>query len=612
VRKYALAIIAVVLLCLVAALGTASASPGTVTVDSTTEVVDGNTSSISALNASPGSDGVISLPEAIHAANNTAGSDTIEFNIPTSDPGYEVSGITGTWTISLTSSLPTLSGGGTIISGTTQAVYQGDLNLNGPEIEISGASMSSGECLRIQSADNVVHGLVINSCPTHGVNIIGASATGNTVSGNYIGTDASGSSDLGNGQNGVEIRQGAQDNVIGGDSPEERNVISGNTWDGVRISTGSGNTISGNYIGTDASGSSALANDGTGVSIVGDATNNVVGGDTAAERNVIAASKQYGAYLGGSGVVSNRISGNYIGTDVTGTQDRGNAWGGVIIWEGATYNTVGGDTAGERNVISGNDRQGVAIGDDDTDNNVVSGNFIGTNANGTAALGNSWDGVQVFDGAQNNTVGGQTAGERNVISGNSQRGVHISSSDTNGNTVSGNYIGTDAGGTLDRGNGQDGVRIDASAKNNTVGPDNLIAYNDDCGVSVHGSGTSGNTITQNAIYSNDDVGIELVLGGNDNILAPAVSAAGTRYAIGTAGAGDTVEVFTGPDSGGKTYLGTTSADENGIWLAVGPFTLDTYVTATATDASGNTSRFSVPATPGDYCPVFVPLTTKSY
>jgi titin len=282
------------------------------------------------------------------------------------------------------------------------------------------------------------------------------------------------------------------------------------------------------------------------------------------------------------------------------------------MWGGPTGNTVGGDTEGERNVISGNDRQGVVIADDGTDNNVVCGNYIGTNANGSAALGNSWDGVWISNGAQNNTVGGQTSGERNVISGNSQRGVHVSSLDTDGNTVLGNYIGTDASGTLDRGNGQDGVRIEASAKNNTVGPDNLIAYNADCGVSVHGPGTTGNTITQNSIYNNDDVGIELVLGGNGNIPAPAVTAAGERYAMGTAGAGETVEVFTGPDSGGKTYLGTTSADGNGVWLAVGPFTLDTFVTATATDGSGNTSRFSVAAMPGDYGPMFVPLTMKRY
>jgi hypothetical protein len=611
-RKHALAIIALVLLSFVAALGTASASPDTVTVNSTTEVVDGNTSSISALKASPGSDGVISLPEAIYAANNTAGSDTIEFNIPTSDAGYEVNGITGTWTISLTSSLPALSGGGTIISGTTQAVYQGDLNVDGPEIEISGASMSTGECLRIQSAGNVVHGLVINSCPTHGVNIIGASATGNTVSGNYIGTDATGSSDLGNGQNGVEIRDGAQDNVIGGDSPGERNVLSGNAWNGVRISTGSGNIISGNYIGTDASGSSALANDATGVGILGDAANNVVGGDTEAERNIIAASKQYGVHLGGSGVVSNRVSGNYIGTDVTGTLDRGNAWGGVFIWTGAQNNTVGGDTEGERNVISGNDRDGVVIGDDATVNNVVCGNYIGTDASGNADLANSWNGVWITGGAQNNTVGGQAAGERNVISGNGWSGVDISGTDSNGNTVLGNYIGTDETGALDRGNGKDGVRIESSAQNNTVGPDNLIAYNTECGVSVYYSQTTGNTVTQNSIHSNDDMGIQLFYGGNGNIPAPAVTAASTRYAMGTAGAGDTVEVFTGPDAEGKQYLGTTSADGNGIWLALGPFTLDTWVTATATDASGNTSRFSAWAVPGDCSPVFVPLTMKGY
>jgi hypothetical protein len=77
-------------------------------------------------------------------------------------------------------------------------------------------------------------------------------------------------------------------------------------------------------------------------------------------------------------------------------------------------------------------------------------------------------------------------------------------------------------------------------------------------------------------------------------------------------AGDTVEVFTGPDEEGKTFLTTTSADGSGIWTALGPFTLDTYVAATATDASGNTSEFSAHVAAGDCYPVFLPLCVKNY
>ncbi|MGB5933398.1 MAG: right-handed parallel beta-helix repeat-containing protein, partial [Anaerolineae bacterium] len=87
--------------------------------------------------------------------------------------------------------------------------------------------MASGDCLKVTSANNVIHGLVINRCYWHGISISASSATTNTISGNYIGTDASGSVDLGNGTRGVYIASGAQDNTIGGDTSGERNVISG-------------------------------------------------------------------------------------------------------------------------------------------------------------------------------------------------------------------------------------------------------------------------------------------------------------------------------------------------------------------------------------------------
>ena len=671
-RKYVLAIVGLVLLCLLAALGTASGSPDTVTVDSTTDASDGNTSSISALIGAPGSDGVISLREAIEASNSTPGSDTIAFNIPLTDTGYEVSGITGTWTISLTSSLPTLTGDGTIISGTTQA----DLNPDGPEIEISGAILSGVHCLIIQSANNVVHGLVINRCPLAGALIQTTGADYNTVSGNYIGTDASGSSDLGN-KTGVMIGDGAQGNVVGGNTPEERNVISGNnqygvyiyndsdrntvsgnyigtdvtgtqslgnTETGVAIAYGSqnntvggetegerniisgndstgvsigqpgttNNTISGNFIGTVVSGTQALGNGGIGVSISGGAQDNTVGGDTEGERNVISANWM-GVSIGGIDTMSNTVSGNHIGTDVAGSTDLGNTFAGLRIASEAQNNTIGGQTAGERNVISGNGFYGVEISGSEADGNTVCGNFIGTDAGGTEALGNTYDGVWIGIGAQDNTVGGQTAEERNVIAASTYSGVHINGASTDGNTVSHNYIGTDVTGTEDKGNTWDGVRIDGGAKDNTVGPHNLIAYNDKRGVYVDGSGTTSNTITQNSIHSNLWLGIDLNAGGNDNIPEPTIGVAVDPCTVtGTAVAGDTVEVFTGPDEEGKTYLATSVADGTGAWNVVGPFSFDTYLTATATDASGNTSEFSTQLAAGACYPVFVPLGVKNY
>jgi titin len=720
-RKYVLAIVGLVLACLVAALGTASGSPDTITVDSTTDVLDADGScDLVDIADLPGTDSKTSLREAICAANNNSGSDTIAFNIPVTDTGYQVSGITGTWTISLTSALPTLYDGGTIISGTTQAANQGDLNLYGPEIEISGASLSDGDCLFINSANNVVHGLVINRCPDAGVLIRNSGSDYNTVSGNYIGTDASGSSDLGN-KIGVDISYSPQGNMVGGDTPEERNVISGNDQYGVHIahsahgntvsgnyigtdatgaqdvgnagwgvnidygsqnntiggdtqgernvisanSTGvsiaragtMSNTVSGNYIGTDVTGSFDLGNTGTGVSIQLQAQHNTVGGQTTGERNVISAN-QRGVMIGGLSTMSNTVSGNYIGTDVTGSSDLGNAVRGIEITTGAQHNVVGGQTAGERNIISGNNGKGVHINGYGADNNTVSGNYIGTDATGTQDLGNNSEGVRIDDHAQDNTVGGQTAGERNVISGNGHYGVLIWGSGADGNVVSGNYIGTDAAGTQELGNSYDGVRIEGGAGNNiiggqsaaerniisgnnwkgvhitgsgtdgntvsynyigtdvtatqdkgnahsgvkirngaqdnTVGPNNVIGHNDMQGVSVGDSGTTGNTITENSIHSNGSLGIDLASGGNDDIPAPTVGYVGGCFGTvsGTAGAGDTVEVFTGPDDEGKTYLATDVADGSGDWEISGSFSFDTYVTATATDGSGNTSEFS--------------------
>jgi hypothetical protein len=550
-------------------------------------------------------------------------------------------------------------------------------------IEIDGTSAGgSVSGLTIESANNSIRGLVINNFGWHGVFISGTIATDNRVMGNHIGTNAKGASDLGNGFDGVNISWGAQNNRIGGSTAAARNVISGNDGGGVYIedSGTTGNTVSGNYIGLAASGTTKLGN-GTGVVISWGAQNNTIGGDTEGERNVISGNDQDGVIIFENNTTGNIVSGNYIGTDKNGTANLGNTQNGVYIGYGAQNNTVGGDTDGERNVISGNGENGVYIYEIETINNTVSGNYIGTDANGTADLGNGGRGVDIQN-AQNNTVGGDTESERNVISGNDQTGVMIYGSDATGNTISGNYIGTDANGTLDRGNAWSGVAIGSAAQNNTVGgdtegernvisgngqagiyisgggtvsntvsgnyigtdkdgtadlgntfsgvsfdsgpqnntlgPGNIIAYSGFNGVEVIGGSSISNTITQNSIFSNT-MGIDLVGGANGNIAAPVIvtTTQGSVNIVGTACAGCTVEVFKNSDTDGEgeTYVGDTTATTSGAFTVTVSFLTKPYLTATATDAISGTSEFSdvftatVPVGSGK---VYLPIILKNH
>jgi titin len=313
-------------------------------------------------------------------------------------------------------------------------------------------------------------GNLISGNASTGVLITGSGTVGNVVQGNLIGTDATGTLALGNGAWGVHINMGAGAEVIGGTSPAARNVISGNAGNSVGIDGPStGNLVEGNYIGTDVTGTAAIPN-GAPVGIEGvGATNNTVGGTAVGAGNVISGSPNNGVaiFTNASG---NLVQGNLIGTDASGTLALGNAFNGVFILGGAHGNTVGGAVPGARNVISGNGT-GVLISDSGTTGNLVLGNFIGTDVTGTAAIGNVGPGVFIND-SPNNTVGGTTAAARNVISGNLDRGVQIQLNAASGNVVQGNYIGLDANGTNALGNGTGGtgfgVRI-ADASNNQVG-----------------------------------------------------------------------------------------------------------------------------------------------
>ncbi len=223
-----------------------------------------------------------------------------------------------------------------------------------------------------------------------------------------------------------------------------RNVISGNTGVGVFIS-GSGsdsNIVQGNYVGLNAAGTGALGNIDNGLQIDGGAKNNTIGGTAAGAGNVIA-SNNTGIRLRAVGTTGNLVIGNLIGTNSAGTAAIGNILDGMRIDQGTTGNTIGGTTSSARNIISGNARFGILITDSGTSNNAVQGNYIGTDVNGTADLGNTSDGIHIQAAASSNTIGGTTAGAGNVVSGNDGNGVTITGSGTTGNTVAGNYIGTD-------------------------------------------------------------------------------------------------------------------------------------------------------------------------
>lgn len=290
------------------------------------------------------------------------------------------------------------------------------------------------------------------------------------IVGCYVGTDSNGTLDLGNTDNGVVLFGGASGNVVGGTTAVTRNVISGNDDSGVLITDAgtTANVVLGNFIGTDVTGSLDRGNSFEGVKIRNGAGGNVIGGAVAGARNLISGNNDTGIFITGSGTSGNVVQGNFIGTNSAGDAAMPNAAAGVFLVDGAAGNLHGGTTAAARNFISGNGGNGVAISGAGTTGNRVKGNRIGTDRTGTLELGNL-NGVRIDFGATNNVIGGAVAGARNIISGNGSDGVHIRDAGTTGNRVLGNYVGTDRFGTTAIGNGLNGVSIVSGATGNVVG-----------------------------------------------------------------------------------------------------------------------------------------------
>lgn len=236
-----------------------------------------------------------------------------------------------------------------------------------------------------------------------------------------------------------------------------------------------------------------------------------IGGSAHADRNVISGNTRDGGISLRDGDAAS-ILGNYIGTSSAGTLDRGNA-NGILVGELSNNVVIGGTAAAERNVISGNSAGITIYGDNAT----VVNNLIGVSSLGTAALGNGW-GILIYETAAGAVIGGGQPSQGNVISGNGVDGLYIE--DADGTVILNNKIGVALNGVDPLGNGQFGVFLEYDVNNSVVGQPgdgNTIAFNGGDGIRHYAGSltclsTHGNSLRANSIHSNTDLGIDLTCG----------------------------------------------------------------------------------------------------
>lgn len=261
------------------------------------------------------------------------------------------------------------------------------------------------------------------------------------IQGNHVGVTPEGV--FGSNEYGIVLQSGARNVTVGGLDPGQRNLIAGNRLVGVALvgANTESITVSGNWVGLMPDGSEAPAKHYQGISLARGAHDNMIGGFEEGSGNVVGGSTEGGIVLDGAGVTANQVLGNRVGTDPTGRDARPNTMG-IAIARGASGNDIGAPGAG--NLVSGNGR-GINLSHVGTTDNRVDANRIGVDATGLAALPNAAAGILVFAGASGNVLGG-VAG--NLVAGNQGPGVLVQDEESTDNRIVGNRIGTDDTGTV--------------------------------------------------------------------------------------------------------------------------------------------------------------------
>lgn len=537
--------------------------------------------------------GAGSLREAINAANANSGANTISFAI---------SG-TGPHTITLSSPLPALVGASDTIDGTTQPGSScGDLWAGTPptlQIRLNAGAIGTG--LHLEAANLLVRGLSITGFTTKV--FVHPSASNANIRCSYIGLLPDGT--RGSGTTSGIVVQGAG-TVIGGLAAGEGNVISGNS-SGIMTASGSTNTaVRGNFIGTNPTGTSAIANgDGinhqNGAGTWRDITYNLISGNSGIgirldtddsitpstdtiriQRNRIGFNRTLSALLanGGDGIffdsgsVSNVLIGGVAaseGNEISGGNDaidlravsniriRGNTIARAPargIWlAGSTTITIGGTAAGEGNSIGGNGADGIFLGGNGSGITIL-GNLIQPITIAGATVANADHGIWI-ERTANVNVGDGTAAGRNIISGNRRRGIYGSTVNSN-ITINGNFIGTDVSGNVAVAGGQnfDAFRQDAIAFDDPAGSTtNLAILNNVIGgysaalIEAWNTTINGLTIQGNSIGVGANGTAQITSGNIEELVSLGGNGAFSNVLIGGTGAGQGNIVAFGSRSG---------------------------------------------------------------
>ncbi len=464
-------------------------------------------------------DSTCSVRAAIEESNSNSEPDTVLVH-------YSIS------PIRLTLGELTVSDNGTVIRG------------SGGSAIIDGAGQPTGSSiLAIISRGNRIGGLTIRRSPSHGIiiesdsNLIGGTgsgdgltvvgagfddplacgillrgtgATGNMIEGNFVGMLRTGGIVIPNAR-GIGITGGAHGNRIGGTSAAARNIISGNTADGIVIENDAhGNLIIGNYIGPDQSGIKGPGNGGNGVTVNSGSYENIVGGIGLASRNYICGNRADGIKLSGAGSESNRILGNSIGMDITGYVAMGNRGNGIAIERASARNEIGSSDSGTINIISGNLGHGISITGAGSDGTIILGNYIGFDSSGYGPIGNGdlfAAGIYVGESVRGTVIGGSSEVERNYFAYNLLGGIYLDGADET--LIRGNYIGVSvfslSGGYNGNGvvlrNGAAGNQIGGSqpGEGNTISANLMDEFPFGAGVLMIDHGTSENKVFGNMI-----------------------------------------------------------------------------------------------------------------